>query len=313
MVTGGHIVGCVTGSDERELRGDQPNSPDAASQTVRHSSPSEAFSALSDQLRVNILRELSEHHRQVGDNTLGFAELRKLVEVEDSGRFRYHLKKLEGLFVEKTSSGYKLTHAGLKIVGAIISGTYTDELVMGPIELESDCPACDRSAVAKYEDGRCSVSCANDHVLFTWGVPPNATARTSLPEVVNLAELLAFQAIEQAVAGVCPECYDPISPQINENKPARPVFEAACDSCGAQIVGPIDFCLFINPEVAAFCQRHGHSLRDNHIWENPFFGDGSEMTATDNSAGPIHFELTIDGKNLSGYVTENGQVTTNSG
>jgi len=303
----------VTGSDEREPREEQSNAPDTASQTVRHSSPSEAFSALSDQLRVNILRELSAHHRQPGDNTLGFAELRKRVEVEDSGRFRYHLKKLEGLFVEKTSAGYKLTHAGLKVVAAIISGTYTDEQVMGPVELESDCPACGRSAVATYEGGRCSVSCANDHVLFTWGVPPNATAGASLPEVVDLAELLAFQAIEQAVAGVCPECYDPISPQTSENEPARPVFEAVCDSCGAQIVGPIDFCLFVNPEVAAFCQRHDHSLRDNHIWESPFFGDGSKITATDDGSGRIRFELTIDGETLSGHVDEHGRVTTNSG
>ncbi|WP_449404315.1 DUF7347 domain-containing protein [Halalkalicoccus subterraneus] len=43
---------------------------------------------------------------------MGFADLRRRVGVEDSGRFRYHLKQLRGDFVEKANDGYRLTYAG---------------------------------------------------------------------------------------------------------------------------------------------------------------------------------------------------------
>lgn len=304
----------MTTSDEGETNEEEPIAGESTESKTRvqHSPPSEAFSALSDPLRVDILRELSAQQRQSGDNVVGFAELRKQVEVEDSGRFRYHLKQLEDNFIEKTESGYTLTHAGLKVVAAIIAGTYTTEQALGPVELESECPKCSQSAVATYDGGRCLVTCANDHILFTWGVPPNATAGLDLSEVIDLAELLAFQAIEQAIVGVCPECYDPISPQIRTDESSRPVFNAVCNSCGAQIVGPIDFCLFVDPEVAAFCQRHGHSLRDNHVWESLFVGDSSEMTVIDDDPLHIEFGLTVDGDSLSGTVSEDGHVTVTS-
>lgn len=282
-------------------------SPDADTE-VHRSRPSEAFAALSSSLRVDILRELSAQQRQSGSDTLGFADLRRRVEVEDSGRFRYHLKQLQDTFVEKTEAGYRLTHAGLKVVAAILAGTYTGDQSLGPVELDSECPECRQPAVATYEDGRCLVTCANDHVLFTWSVPPNATANLEIPEVIDLAELLAFQAVEQALVGVCPECYNPIPSQIRTGESARPVFQADCESCGAQIVGPIDFCLFVDPEIASFCQCHGHSLQDNYVWESPFLRDEAEMVVVDDSPVRVEFLLTIDGESLSGEIQEDGHV-----
>lgn len=286
-------------------------SPDSDT-TVRRSSPSEAFSALSDPLRVDILRELSAQQRTSGDDSLGFADLRRRVDVEDSGRFRYHLKQLQDTFVENTEAGYTLTHAGLKVVAAILAGTYTGDQSLGPVELDSECPECRQPATATYEDGRCLVTCTNDHVLFTWSIPPNATAGMDLPEVIELAELLAFQAVEQALVGICPECFNPITTQIQTDESPRPVFTADCDSCGAQIVGPIDFCLFVDPEIAGFCQRHGHSLQDNYVWESPFLSDESEMTVVDHNPARVKFVLTIDAESLSGEIKEDGHVTLTS-
>jgi len=54
------------------------------------------------------------------------SELRKRVGVRDSGRFRYHLEKLRGPFVEQADDGsYRLTYAGSEVVTAIVAGTYT--------------------------------------------------------------------------------------------------------------------------------------------------------------------------------------------
>jgi len=275
---------------------------------IHRSRPSEAFSALSNPLRVDILQELSAQHRQSGSDVLGFADLRRRVGVEDSGRFRYHLKQLQDTFVEKSDAGYRLTHAGLKVVAAILAGTYTGDQSLGPVALDSECPECHQPAVATYEDGRCLVTCANDHVLFTWSIPPNATASLELPEVIDLAELLVFQAIEQALMGVCSECFDPISSEIQVVESARPVFQAECTSCGAQIVGPVDFCLFVNPEVAAFCHRHGHSLQGNHVWESPFRSDDAELVVLAENPPRIEYTLTLDRELLSGEIAEDGHV-----
>ncbi|WP_254764903.1 winged helix-turn-helix domain-containing protein [Natrinema marinum] len=274
-----------------------------------HRAPADAFAALSDPLRVSILRELSAHHRTSDEAAIGFADLRRRVGVRDSGRFRYHLNELRDRFVEKADGGYRLTHAGVQVVAAILAGTYTAGVSMGTTELESDCPICERPAVATCEDGRCRVACENDHALFQWSVPPSAAADATLPEIVDLAELLAFQAIEQALAGVCPQCYDPIETGIVVDGPPRPVFRAGCDSCGARIVGPASFCLLVDPDVVAFCRRHGLTLRDDHVWEFPFVRDDEGISVVDEEPVRLAFEVSLEGKSLSATVDERGHVT----
>lgn len=271
--------------------------------------PADAFAALSDPLRVSILRELSAHHRTSDEAAIGFADLRRRVDVRDSGRFRYHLNELRDGFVEKADGGYRLTHAGVQVVASILAGTYTAGVSMGPADLESDCPICERPAVATCEDGRCRVTCENDHALFQWSVPPNATAEATLSETVDLAELLAFQAIEQALAGVCPQCYDPIETSVVVDGPPNPVFRAGCDTCGAQIVGPASFCLLVDPDVVAFCRRHGLTLRDDHVWEFPFVRDDESVTVVAEEPPRLEFDVSLDDETLSATVDDRGHVT----
>jgi DNA-binding transcriptional ArsR family regulator len=114
--------------------------------------PADAFGALSDPLRVNILQTLAAHHRETEDGEfIGFAELRRRVDVRDSGRFRYHVERLRGRFVEKTGEGYRLTYAGVEVVAAILMGTYTEQVSKGPEDLDSVCFVCDEPAMATYD------------------------------------------------------------------------------------------------------------------------------------------------------------------
>ncbi|PCR92660.1 hypothetical protein CP557_07885 [Natrinema ejinorense] len=271
--------------------------------------PADAFSALSDPLRVSILQELSAHYRTSDEAAIGFADLRRRVGVRDPGRFRYHLNELRDGFVEKADGGYRLTHAGVQVVAAILAGTYTEAVSMGPTELDSDCPFCGRPAVATCEDGRCLVTCDNEHPLFQWSVPPNATADATLPEVVDLAELLASQAIEQSLLGVCPQCYDSIEPTVLVDGPPRPLFRAVCGTCGGRIVGPVGFCLLVDPDVTAFCRRHGLTLRDDHVWEFPFVRDDSSVTVLEEDPLRLAFDVTLGGESLSATVDGRGHVT----
>nr|WP_160133952.1 hypothetical protein [Halococcus salsus] len=48
--------------------------------------PADAFGALSDPLRIDILRALGNYHREAADErSIGFADLRRRVGVDDSG------------------------------------------------------------------------------------------------------------------------------------------------------------------------------------------------------------------------------------
>ncbi|MEF8884798.1 MAG: helix-turn-helix domain-containing protein, partial [Haloarculaceae archaeon] len=80
--------------------------------------PDEAFAALADDTRVDILRALWSDE----DQRATFSELREAVGMRDSGQFNYHLDKLVGRFVRKTDDGYELTLAGLYVNGAIEAG-----------------------------------------------------------------------------------------------------------------------------------------------------------------------------------------------
>ncbi|MFC7140691.1 winged helix-turn-helix domain-containing protein [Halosimplex aquaticum] len=294
--------------DESAGRGD--DSTDSGASDDSHVDPSEAFAALSDPLRVDILRALAAFHRESAPEPVGFADLRKRVDVRDSGRFRYHLNELRDHFVRKADDGYHLTHAGVEIVAAILAGTYTDRGSRGPEPLDSGCSLCDARAVAVYEDGRCAVSCENDHPLFNWSVPPAAASDASLPEIVSLAELLARQAIERTLAGVCPKCSAAVDPAVvAEDAAPAPRLRARCDTCGATMAGPVGFCLLVDPAVEAFYRRHDRPLDERYAWEPAFVADDSTISVADTDPIRVEIAVTLDDETLAVSVDESGRVS----
>ncbi|WP_135364738.1 winged helix-turn-helix domain-containing protein [Halosimplex halophilum] len=296
-----------------ESRG--PTGGDEGGVAERRVDPAEAFAALSDPLRVDILRELATAHRERAVESVGFADLRKRVGVRDSGRFRYHLNELRDNFVRKADGGYRLTVTGVETVAAILAGTYTHGGTLGPEPIDSECSACGADAVAVYRDGRCAVSCPDDHSLFAWSLPPAAAADATLPEIVSLAELHARQAIERGLAGVCPKCSAPVEPAVvterDDPEPARPVpgLRVRCETCGGRLVGPVGFCLLVDPAVAAFYRRHDRPLDDRHVWEPAFVADDETVEVVERDPLRVDVEVALDGDRLAVSVDGSGEVS----
>lgn len=78
------------------------------------------FDLLSDETRLRIVSALAAYeHAHPDDPAIGFAALRERVDARDSGRFNYHLRKLDDTLVEKTPDGYRLTTVGRQIVALV--------------------------------------------------------------------------------------------------------------------------------------------------------------------------------------------------
>lgn len=100
------------------------NSPKPESPTHDHEKgrldPDEAFAVLGNETRIAILQALER-----ADEPLAYSDLKRQVEVCDSGRFNYHLEKLIGHFVERSDEGYWLRTVGERAAKAVIAGTFT--------------------------------------------------------------------------------------------------------------------------------------------------------------------------------------------
>ena len=95
----------------------------------------DALEVLGNDVRVRILRELAETN-----DPLTFTELRKAADVQDSGRFNYHLTKLCEYFVRETPDGYELGHAGSRIVAMSQAANHAESTE--PVEPVEECPVC---------------------------------------------------------------------------------------------------------------------------------------------------------------------------
>ncbi|WP_254863514.1 winged helix-turn-helix domain-containing protein [Halovivax gelatinilyticus] len=78
------------------------------------------FELLSDETRLAIVRELYRHERtNPAAPGISFSSLGKRLDVDDSGRFNYHLRRLRGSLVEKRGDRYVLTTLGIRL-GAFV-------------------------------------------------------------------------------------------------------------------------------------------------------------------------------------------------
>jgi hypothetical protein len=86
----------------------------------------DAFQALASDTRVAVLVHLLRAARD-GDLPQTFSELQAAVGSDSSAGFAYHLRQLDGRFVERRDEGYVLTDAGERAARAVVSGAFTGD------------------------------------------------------------------------------------------------------------------------------------------------------------------------------------------
>jgi hypothetical protein len=260
----------------------------------------EGFESLSHPVRLGILEALGERLQdQPADPTVGFSDLRREVGMRDSGNFNYHLDKLRGRFVRNTDDGYQITAAGLQVVAAVISGTYSGEKQLGPTELGEQCPACAEELTATYQSGLLTVSCPTDHE-FRHPLPQGSVAERDIDEVVRLLTLTVQQDMQLASDGICPLCNDTLSWSVDPSfDTAFPHFETQCERCGALFDLPVVVPLLAEPVGVCFYHDHGIDARREPPWSLVFY-DGVTVTAS----LPVEVSVTHGEESLVATLTE---------
>jgi len=268
--------------------------------------PEEVFSAVANETRFDILRTVWDLTKTgSGDGSATFAAVRAETGVQDSGQFNYHLQELSPRFVRKTEEGYEATHAGSQLVGAVVSGVYTDDETAVEPQPVGDCPNCGGTVEAGYADGQMQIECVDCEVTITdIAAPPILAAShdsTSLPEVYSKHLLCEIERINR---GFCTHCSGRIDPRVEEIEDPEigglkgflnVVYE--CHECGDEIHTAVGAAVIDHPAVVSLFHDAGIDLRRTPVWElDPLFETPSEVIGED----PLRVETTVevDGEEL---------------
>jgi DNA-binding transcriptional ArsR family regulator len=252
----------------------------------------DAFAAVADELRVRILRELWE-----ADDPLSFSELRDRVDVRDSGRFNYHLGELRGRFVERREDGYALRFAGRKLVGALHSGVYTEDVDrLGPQRVAESCVNCGGDLEAIYEDEHGRIDCTDCEVTVVMsGIPP-AFVDSHEDDLAATIDSYVRSTQRRSLDGFCVTCSGPTTGRLIESEfGPRAVF--TCERCGATVRGLVSWVVMNHAATVAFYHDHGLDIHEIPTWELDWLDaaewDGDHAVVTVELDGD-ELRLTVD-------------------
>ena len=287
-----------------------------------------AFTTLSHGLRLEILLALWD----APGFSLSFSELRKAVGERDSGSFTYHLSELRGHFVAKTDDGYELQYPGHRVLDAIQSGVFHEQVAVGPVDLDADCRACGSGLVFEYDTdciGRVLCPDCGNRAL-EWPFDPGGTADRDPGEVVSAFDRRTRLVWSCALDGVCPFCAGRVARDFAtrvrdgglcigvlegleryeeyfaRDHPA--VVSVDCDRCSFYSFVPAGVVLLTRPAVTGRLLDAGIDVRETPLWDLGFVVDAGAVSLE--SDDPMRVEVrTVDAEKPLSFVVDGSLET----
>jgi len=276
-----------------------------------------AISSLANETRLQVLFALWD----AADRPLPFGELKRRVGIRDSGQFRYHLRKLEDQFVQRTSDGYDITSAGVNVVWAVRSGDLNSGTDAGPFRVDGSCPGCGATLTLRYEDQLLAVTC--DSCGAAHGMLPfhssGFVGRTA-DEVQATYERVLHTTLRLGVHDICPQCYGsgsfeviteesdlPVDlrrelsteelTELTHHDPAAGNVDVlwTCSQCGLWMEFPVGVLLGYRTELSAFYREHDVDFDSIPTWELPYSLGDLRVTVTDTNPPSVEVRVSLDG------------------
>ncbi|MFB6206061.1 MAG: ArsR family transcriptional regulator [Haloglomus sp.] len=275
--------------------------------------PADAFALVANDQRFEMLTALWTA-QQEGETPLAFSEFHDRVGMRDSGQFNYHLDKLTPRFVRQTEDGYALTFAGQQMIGAAVSGTYTEpDVAVGPVSV-GGCPQCEATLEARYEAGRVVIDCPDCGTTVTdWlSAPPVLAAHHDPEELPAVFERLLRTQTTVMTQGFCPVCGGPIEStpvvfldrehgfDFDDPRAARNNILQRCHACGNESYSVIGTAVLHHPAVVSFLYDHGVAVHETPLWEHDWLSDDH---AAVRSESPPRVRVTVEADDATMSVT----------
>ncbi|MDX1746262.1 MAG: ArsR family transcriptional regulator [Halobacteriales archaeon] len=232
-------------------------------------SPDVAFEILGEETRLSILRAV-----WAADTVpVAFSVLRRAVGSPDSGRFNYHLGKLDGPFLDSTGDGYTLTQAGREVVRAVMAGTVTVAPSVPSTTIDGRCPTCGGVLEIRYDD-QVTVACGDCGGTVMWNeFPPAGLADRSPSDIAWAFDRWVRRRFQLAADGICPNCasdmekqLDGITPDASDD-PETVASLHTCPTCRYEARVPLAGHALSHPAVIAFFWEMEVDLTTLPYWE----------------------------------------------
>lgn len=270
-----------------------------------------AFMTLSHDLRLEILLALWD----APGFSLSFSELRKTVGERDSGSFTYHLSELQDHFVAKTDDGYELQYPGHRVLDAIQSGVFHEQVAVGPVELDDDCRACGERLTFEYDTDyiariRCP-DCGNR--ALEWPFDPGGIVDRDTDAIVEAFDRRTRLIWSCALDSVCPFCAGRVdrdlTSRVHEQGACIGVIEQLdryqeyfardhpaivsvdCERCSFYSFIPVGVVLLTRPLVTGQLHDASIDVRGTPLWDLGFVVDPDAVTVQETD--PMSVEVTI--------------------
>jgi len=279
-------------------------------------SPEDAFGLVGHELRIAILRELGDDD----EDRLSFSTLRERVGERDSGKFNYHLSKLEGRFVAKTDAGeYALTYPGHRVVDAVHDGAFHKQAGVGREPVSGSCLDCGGDLAFSYETiagGRVAcLDCERRYLRHPFD--PGGLVDREGDELGRAFDRVARANWAQAGADVCPICSGHVASWVRDDAPAKAVAVRGhgvvvgydCQQCSYHANVPPGAVLLDHPDVLGFCADNGVDVRERRLWELPFVVDPDAVTVRDDDPWEVAVTVAAGDAERVAVIDESGTVT----
>jgi hypothetical protein len=222
----------------------------------------EAFALLGHEIRLAILRAFFEKYTPVDPDslseareqrTLSYTEMMAATDMEDSGKFNYHLEKLRGVYVEEVEEGYVPTASAVALYEAVIANRPT-ESIPGNFDVDETCPNCAASLRGQYEQEYLTVECPACDLFWgiTYRFPKNGLAVREDESVYEALYDRMMYHVGLARTGQCPSCAGITSVTLLQERldnESTPTAEITCGTCSWFVTVDIVSALQFEPQV----------------------------------------------------------------